>query len=709
MLMFRTWMYCLLCALLSTFSSHAQAQQGLEIVATADIGSALSGLTVDGSGNLYAVLARGEAKNLGSVIVASPDGRVRVLHAFSGPEGARPMAALTVGPDGALYGTTASGGEHGYGTAFRITSSGELRVLHHFSVEDGGASRVPLLLAADGSLIGVTSGVYTHGCARSCVFSLTSLGRIFKLTPAGKLSVLYEGILAPGGGLMQASNGDFYGVKSRLANAEGLTSKQAAGSVYRLGLDGSMSFGPASKDPLFDPSGELVEAEDGFLYGMNDESDTAEDSTPGVFRLTITANPADTTLSQISKVNVLPGGLAIGSDKNFYGGATGLTRLTAKGQTTALGAFGCAATTALRADGRGGFFVGCRDRIMRVTQAGVATELHRFGYQDGERLDSVLLVRDGSLFGTTERGGDFDYGTLFHVDQRGELETLYHFPVGTGLYGSLVEGPAGTVYALTAEAIPRIVRAEAGKPGLTTLYAFEPTGRNASQLVRSLALGADGALYGTTTAPQPDPARSPRVELYRFDLQSKTRRVLGTFDGISPLLRAANGDIYGVRTIHHNGLVKPALFRVRGGRLTDLQYFATDPKGHAPDYNLSEGIDGSIYGFAHGRAESTSFIYRWTPADRLQIHYVFPSDSTVDKSPLALEVGPSGEIYLMTPGFWWPEHETKTFVLRPDGSLSQLPQRAYWNVKAPDGSVYSVVPTTRDGYSGARLEQLLLP
>ena len=77
-----------------------------------------------------------------------------------------------------------------YGTIFRVAAGSKLKTLHAFSLTDGEAPRAALLQAANGELYGMAS---TGGNSSSCVKQTTGedCGTIFKITPNGKLSVLH--------------------------------------------------------------------------------------------------------------------------------------------------------------------------------------------------------------------------------------------------------------------------------------------------------------------------------------------------------------------------------------------------------------------------------------------------------------------------------------------------------------------------------------
>ena len=110
------------------------------------------------------------------------------LYSFAGPDGANPgYMSLVRGSDGNVHGTTANGGTNNYGTIFKVTPGGILNTLYSFCSQpdctDGGYPEGPLMQASDGSFYGTTSwGGIEHAYA----------GTIFKITPAGALTTLYN-------------------------------------------------------------------------------------------------------------------------------------------------------------------------------------------------------------------------------------------------------------------------------------------------------------------------------------------------------------------------------------------------------------------------------------------------------------------------------------------------------------------------------------
>jgi uncharacterized repeat protein (TIGR03803 family) len=95
--------------------------------------------------------------------IALPAQTFTTLHSFDGTDGAGPEAALVQGTDGNLYGTTSgqSPFSDGFGTIFRITPSGTLTTLYNFCSQSGctdGESPNGLVQATNGDFYGTAAG-----------------------------------------------------------------------------------------------------------------------------------------------------------------------------------------------------------------------------------------------------------------------------------------------------------------------------------------------------------------------------------------------------------------------------------------------------------------------------------------------------------------------------------------------------------------------
>jgi uncharacterized repeat protein (TIGR03803 family) len=118
----------------------------------------------DAAGNLYGTTFAGgdvscsNAKSVGCGVVfrVSPAGQEKVLHTFTGPDGANPTLGLVADASGNAYSTTQYGGASNMGTVFAINSRGVEKVLYSFTGGlDGGLPESGLILEK-GSLYGNT-------------------------------------------------------------------------------------------------------------------------------------------------------------------------------------------------------------------------------------------------------------------------------------------------------------------------------------------------------------------------------------------------------------------------------------------------------------------------------------------------------------------------------------------------------------------------
>lgn len=250
-------------------------------------------LVSDNTGLLYGTTEEGAA-GFGTVFEITTNGILTPLYAFSGgADGGGPFAGLTLGPDGNYYGVTSGAGTSGYGTVFRVTTNGNLTTLHTFTNSDGDAPFGQLTCGRDGNLYGTTEYGGSAGG-----------GVIFKIDTNGVFSVLQNMAtagLASGagcvGGLLQGTDGAFYGVASQLGfspdNDRGHPAEwDGDGTVFRITAAGDFtvlySFGQILGTYPIDgqnPIAALIQGPGGNLYGTTYLGGAA--GSGALFRLTL--------------------------------------------------------------------------------------------------------------------------------------------------------------------------------------------------------------------------------------------------------------------------------------------------------------------------------------------------------------------------------------------------------------------------------------
>ena len=182
-----------------------------------------------------------------AAVIASPARSVYFtsLASFDGANGLAPEATLIQARDGNFYGTTYLGGgnysgycEDGCGAVFKITTAGTVTTLYSFCSQancSGGAfPAAGLVQASDGNFYGTTWGGGSNSCRYGC-------GTVYKITPEGAFTTMHSFDVTDGdlpyAQLVQGADGNFYGTTS---------GSYAGGTVFKI-----TPSGPANHAALF--------------------------------------------------------------------------------------------------------------------------------------------------------------------------------------------------------------------------------------------------------------------------------------------------------------------------------------------------------------------------------------------------------------------------------------------------------------------------
>jgi uncharacterized repeat protein (TIGR03803 family) len=362
--------------------------------------------------------------SLGQTPLRSPKVTFSSLISFDSTDGDLPTyGALVQGANGSLYGTTLEGGTHSFGTIFEITPSGPpLTTVYDFCsktstssyCEDGAFPYGGLVLATNGNFYGTTELGGT-GNGSSCGDEILGCGTVFELTPAGVLTTVYSFCsktnctdgAEPYGSLVQGTDGDLYGTTYQGGSSN-------YGTVFKVTTAGKLTT----------------------LHNFDDTNDGA--------------NPYDTLIQA--------------ANGDFYG------------------------TTYQGGSANGG-------TVFQITSSGAFTVLHTFcqtSCADGENpYAGVIQAANGDFYGTTSSGGTNGTGTVYQLTSAGKLTTLYS--PGESPVGGVVQGTDGKLYGTTYSTIFDVTTA--GKP--TTLFTFDDTDGDGPEA--ALLQATNGTFYGTTT------------------------------------------------------------------------------------------------------------------------------------------------------------------------------------------------------------------
>jgi uncharacterized repeat protein (TIGR03803 family) len=239
------------------------------------------GLVQASNGNFYGTTELGGANGGGTVFEITPAGALTTLYSFSGSDGLYPYAGLVQAANGNFYGTT-SGGSTNYGTVFEITPAGTLTTLHSFDENhnEGGEPYAALTQATNGSFYGTT---YTGGTRPP-----SDYGTVFEITAGGTLTTLYSFCFQtncadganPLAGLVQASDGNLYGTTYAGGAVCG-----CYGTVFKFTGSTVSTLHSFDKNDGESPYGGLVQATNGDFYGTTRYGGTNGDGT--VFSLSV--------------------------------------------------------------------------------------------------------------------------------------------------------------------------------------------------------------------------------------------------------------------------------------------------------------------------------------------------------------------------------------------------------------------------------------
>jgi uncharacterized repeat protein (TIGR03803 family) len=380
----------LVSVVITTQPAQAQTFTTLQSFDFTDGSGSYAALAQGVNGDFYGISMAGGANSgtttgYGTVFKMTPSGVLTALYNFCGlsncADGYYPNGPLVLATNGDFYGTTQDGGANGYGTIFKITPSGTLTTLYNFCSQtnctDGANPYAGLIQATNGNLYGTTYNGGAHGG-----------GTVFKITPTGTPTTVYSFCSqsgcadggAPWAGLIQATDGNFYG------------------TTYSAG---AYSYGTAFK---LTPAGTLTT-----LHAFCSQ---------GIQLCADGANPR--------------AGLVQATNGNFYGTTSG--------------------------GGVNGSTGGSYGTIFEMTPTGTLAALYSFCSQSGctdgwDSYSSLIQATDGNLYGTTYLGGADSYygGIIYKVTPSLTLTTLFSFDyaAGAGPTAALVQATSGTLYGAT--------------------------------------------------------------------------------------------------------------------------------------------------------------------------------------------------------------------------------------------------------------------
>lgn len=406
----------LLLAVFTATSQLAQAQtfQVLHSFGHGDGVNPLTGVVIDGNGNLYGTSQFGPGRDgmVFRMVHTGSSWTFVPLHNFVDAEGKQP-AGIALGPDGSLYGTNLYGGNNaacndsGCGTVFTVSPPARpcanincpwpATVLHTFEGGDSDGAYPWLdgvVFDQTGNLYGMTFDGGVPGC-----------GVVYEISPNGgtwTYNVIHTFLDAPGDGGCPAGSL----IVDHAGNLLGVTTLGSAGlgTVFQMSPSPSgwtetvlWNF-PYSQVDGWQPYGALVLDAAGNQYGTtNRGGSTSAIGCPtigcgAVYELSPGGGGwTETVLHSfdLSHQDAWPyAGLTADAAGNLYGTTAGVYPTT-----------------------NGNVF-----KLTRSNGGWVYTSLHDFHESDGMwPYGNVAIDANGNLYGTTIYGGAYGYGVVWEI------------------------------------------------------------------------------------------------------------------------------------------------------------------------------------------------------------------------------------------------------------------------------------------------------
>jgi len=520
-------------------------------------------------GNVYGLTAGGGDNNTGTIFVLDPGGGFTTSYSFPAGSASAALRSLVKASDGRFYVTAEQGGD-GDGTLLSVDEQGLLTILHEFDFDDGlGYGPIGLIQGSDGRLYGVTRG---GGDSFD--------GTVYSISLAGDYQVLHSFNLSvdgaqPGPDLLEASDGNFYGVTSFSAR---LVRIDAAGNSTTLH---SFTSG--------DEPGELIQAADGRLFGLTQRGGVDAGGT--IYAVPLSGGFTTIHDFRQGDSDGRPNGVIQASNGQFYG-TTRLNAPTGRGRT---------------------------GTVFAMDDSGTRTTLHTFQIffgvtYEGTPLSNLFEANDGNLYGTTfnEFDSPFPPGQIFRITPAGAYTTVSS---AYTLRSGVIQASDGRLYGTSAAASDPLVRESQRAYGTvfrveasgarTVLHQF--VGADSADPVAAVVEIDDGTLYGTTIgvapltpigAPSPPPVHGT---IFRVDPATgafATRHTFTGLDGSRPvarLIQASDGLIYGTTSAGGASGLGTVFVLDAAGTLTTLHHFS-GVDGSGPATGLTQGLDGRLYG-----------------------------------------------------------------------------------------------------------------
>ncbi len=623
------------------------------------------GLVEAPNGKLYG-MAAGGVNNYGLLFEYDiPTRTVTKKLDFNGTaNGREPYGSLILANNGKLYGMTWYGGANSMGVLFEYDPSTNTyaKKLDFNGSANGSKPQGSLMKASNGKLYGMTyeGGTNNYGV----LFEYDAATSIYtkKLDFNGSANGRY-----PIGNLMQAGNGKLYGLTS-----DGGTNFVGVLFEYNLTTNvytKKMDFNSASSGST--PSGSLVEAPNGKLYGM-----TAIGGTNGLGVLFEYDYTTSTYTKKFDFNGTLKGSKPMGTLVKATNGK--LYSLTYQGGTSDCGvlfeydAASNGYTKRFDMSGHGkmagnkpqGSLVEVNGKLYGTTYIGgtkdfgvlfeydpifnIYTKKIDFnGTLNGSTpCNALMKASNGKLYGVTFSGGVNDDGVLFEYDASTGIYTkkvdLEYSTKGSASYGDMIQASNGKIYG-TAQS--------GGAGGGGVIFEYDITtntyvkkyeftqGGSGNNPIGTLVEALPGILYGNTAA---GGANNDGI-LFTYDFLTNTftkkmdyNSIVTGASPIASMILASNGKLYGTTNLSgFNSMGTLFEYDVTTSSYTKKLDFDGQLTGSSPWSGMKEASNGLLYGVTiSGGLYDMGVLYEYDTSNDTYLKKVDFNDTINGSSPL---------------------------------------------------------------------------
>lgn len=542
------------------------------------------------SGRIIGMTSGGGSKGHGVVYgynTVTHKDTVRINLGSGGNDGVYPFGSLVQASNGLMYGTTFEGGTYNDGVLFCFNPvTRQDTVLLNFNGTNGNGPQCTLIQASDGLLYGTTQ---QGGSAGNGVF--------FSFNPVTyKDSVIFSFTGPNGAGpatsVVQATNGLLYG----LTPAGGTNGDGVLYSFNIITRKDSVMLNLLNATTGSLPFGNLIQASDGFLYGMTTYGGTNNQGT--LFQFDPVTSHDSIMLSFNGTNGALPnGGLIEASNHWLYG------------------------MTNFGGGGNNGVVFGFNP----VTSDDTVVLTFNGGSNGWGAEGNVMQASNGLLYGMTYFGGTYNLGVMFSYNIiTGQDSVIVNFNglgnwpnAGSLPYGNLIQATNGGLYGLVYQGGATnhgvIFDYRVGEATDSTLHSFGGGGNTGNFIFHA------GHLFGLTQYGGPDDVGT----MFRYNPKTGQDTLLLNFNdtnGALPqinnnVLLATDGNLYG-STVEGGTNNQGVLFRYNPvtGKDTVLINFNNPVSGANPYGNVMQASNGMLYGTAvGGGTKDSGVIYRYNP------------------------------------------------------------------------------------------------